>query len=50
MRDLFFLLSFLLIAALFVWSCIFIPGTKAVLPEGYNVTATVLANTDIAIE
>ena len=37
------------ITALFVWPCIFIPGTKAVLTEGYNATATVLTNTEIAV-
>lgn len=37
------------IAALFIWPCIFIPGTKAVMPEGYDVTATVLANTEIEV-
>ena len=35
---------------LFVWPCIFIPGTKAVLPEGYNATATVIANTEVPVE
>lgn len=38
------------ITALFVWPCIFIPGTKAVLPEGYNATATVIANTEVPVE
>ena len=35
------------VAALFVWPAIFIPGTKAVMPEGYEVQAIVTANTDI---
>lgn len=38
------------VTALFVWPCIFIPGTKAVMPAGYDVTATVVANTDIVLE
>ena len=37
------------ITACFVLPCIFIPGTKAVLTEGYNATATVVANTEIMI-
>ncbi len=37
------------ITAVFVWPCIFIPGTKAVLAEGYNATATVLSNTEVAV-
>lgn len=38
------------ITALFVWPCIFIPGTKAVLTEGHNATATVIANTEVPVE
>ncbi len=38
------------ITAIFVWPCIFIPGTKAVMPEGYNGSATVLANTEVTVE
>ena len=34
------------ITGIFVWPCIFIPGTKAVLTEGHNATATVVANTE----
>ena len=34
---------------LFIWPCIFIPGTKAVLPAGYEVQATVAANTTVNI-
>lgn len=37
------------ITSLFLWPCIFIPGTAAVLPEGYNATATVLTNTDVKV-
>ena len=32
---------------IFVWPCIFIPGTKAVMPAGYEVQATIAANTTI---
>lgn len=35
------------VAALFVWPCIFIPGSKAYMPEGYITTAQVLSNTTI---
>ena len=38
------------VTALFVWPCIFIPGTKAVMPEGYEIHATVAANTKIKID
>lgn len=38
------------VTALFVWPCIFIPGTKAVMPEGYEVQAVVAANADVRIE
>ena len=37
------------VTALFVWPCIFIPGTKAVMPEGYEIQAVVAANTEIKI-
>lgn len=37
------------VTALFVWPCIFIPGTKAVMPEGYEVQAVVAANTEVKI-
>ena len=37
------------ITGLFIWPCIFIPGTKAVLTEGHNATATVVANTEITV-
>lgn len=32
-----------------VWPCIFIPGSKAVMPAGYEVHATVAANTTITL-
>lgn len=35
---------------IFVWPCIFIPGSKAVLPAGYEVQATVATNTTINVE
>lgn len=38
------------VTALFVWPCIFIPGTKAVMPAGYEVQATVASNTTVSIE
>ena len=38
------------VTALFVWPCIFIPGTKAVMPEGYEVLATVASNVSIAVK
>lgn len=37
------------ITAIFVWPCIFIPGTKAVMAEGHNATATVVANTEVGV-
>ncbi|MBQ3189377.1 MAG: hypothetical protein IJA04_05760 [Bacteroidaceae bacterium] len=38
------------ITSLFLWPCIFIPGTKAVMPEGYEIHAIVAANTEIGID
>lgn len=38
------------VTALFAWPCIFITGTKAVMPEGYEVFATIATNTEIKIE
>ena len=35
--------------ALLCWPCIFIPGSAAVMPAGYEVLATVAANTTITI-
>ena len=29
-----------------VWPCIFIPGTKAQMPQGYEVEAMVASNTE----
>lgn len=37
------------VTALFVWPCIFIPGTKAVMNEGFEVQAMVAANTEVKI-
>lgn len=37
------------VTGLFCWPCIFIPGTKAVMPEGYEVQAYVAANTEVEI-
>ncbi len=36
------------VTAIFIWPCIFIPGTKAVMPAGYEVQATVASNTRVA--
>ena len=33
----------------FVWPCIFIPGTKAVMPAGYEVYATVASNVTVSL-
>ena len=38
------------ITGLFLWPCIFIPGTKAVMPAGYEVQATIAANTTISVK
>ena len=38
------------VTGLFIWPCIFIPGTKAVMPAGYEVQAVVAANTPVAVE
>jgi len=32
------------------WPCIFIPGSKAVMPAGYEVQATVASNTTLVVE
>lgn len=37
------------VTGLFVWPCIFIPGTKAVMPEGFEVQAFVAANTEVKL-
>lgn len=38
------------VTGLFIWPCIFIPGTKAVMPAGYEVQATVASNATISAE
>ena len=38
------------VLGLICWPCIFIPGSKAVMPAGYEVQATVAANTTIVVE
>ncbi len=38
------------VTCLFIWPCIFIPGTKAVMPAGYEVQATVATNTTISVK
>ncbi len=38
------------VSAIIFPPCIFIPGTKAVMPQGYEVLAYVAANTEIKIE
>ena len=38
------------VTGLFVWPCIFIPGSKAVMPAGYEVQATVAANTTVTVK
>lgn len=35
------------ITGLFIWPCIFIPGTGAVMPEGYECTANTSATIDV---
>lgn len=35
------------VTGIFLWPCIFIPGTKAVMPSGYDVQATVASNISI---
>lgn len=37
------------VTCLFVWPCIFIPGTKAVMPAGYEVLSTVASNVTTTI-
>lgn len=37
------------VTALFVWPCIFIPGSKAVMPLGYEVHATIASNSEITL-
>ena len=35
---------------IFLWPCLFIPGTGAMLHEGYDATATVLSNTEVTVD
>ena len=36
------------VLGLFIWPCIFIPGSKAAMPAGYEVQATVASNTTVS--
>ena len=38
------------VTGLLAWPCFLIPGTKAVMPAGYEVLATVAANTTVTIK
>ena len=38
------------VTGIFIWPCLFIPGTKAVMPAGYEVQATVAANTVVTLK
>ena len=38
------------VMALIAWPCIFIPGTKAEMPEGYEVVATISANYKVKVD
>lgn len=38
------------VTGLFVWPCLLIPGTKAVMPEGYEVHAYVAANAEVTVK
>lgn len=38
------------VTGLLAWPCIFIPGTKAVMPQGYEIQAIVATNTDVTID
>ncbi len=37
------------VTGLFIWPCIFIPGTKAVMPAGYEFQATVGSTSEVTI-
>lgn len=37
------------VTGLFIWPCIFIPGTRAEMPSGYEVQAYVSANTEVTV-
>ena len=36
------------VTGILLWPCIFIPGSKAVMPAGYDVQATVASNTTVS--
>ncbi len=38
------------VTGILVWPCFFIPGSKAVMPAGYEVHAVVAANTTISVK
>jgi len=38
------------VTGIFLWPCLFIPGTKAVMPAGYEVLATVASNTVVTLK
>ena len=38
------------VTGLFIWPCLFIPGSKAVMPTGYEVQATVASNTIVNVK
>lgn len=38
------------ITGIFIWPCFLIPGTKAVMPAGYEVQGTVASNVDVMAE
>ncbi|MBQ7869052.1 MAG: hypothetical protein IJ355_01775 [Prevotella sp.] len=38
------------VTGLIIWPCLFIPGTKAVMPAGYEVQATIAANATINVK
>lgn len=38
------------VLACIAWPCIFIPGTRAEMPEGYDIIATVAANYKVKVE
>lgn len=38
------------VTGLFIWPCIFIPGTKAVMPVGYEVQATVASTVSVSVQ
>ena len=38
------------VTGIIFWPCFFIPGTKAVMPEGYEVQGVVAANTEVKIK